>query len=1265
LASSGPPDRFPARGVLAVILLLAAAARFADLDWDDGHAFHPDERAIVFAVQRLSFTPLRLDPGFFAYGSLPLYLIRGVTSFLGSLQPSLRDDFGSIVLAGRVLSALAGVLTVGAVFRLAARLFGRPAGLLAAAFLACCPLHIQCSHFLTTDVTLTLLAVLALHACLDLAERGRPRDALIAGALVGLALATKASAAPLVLPLLLAAARRDRRAALAGLAVLAATAAFLAGQPYALLAFPEFWRQMAEQGAMVRNAGWLPYTIQYVGVPKYAYEAWQMVAWGMGPALGIAAVWGTGRALWRLREARPAGALVLAAWVVPYVLLVGAFDVKYPRYLLPVYPVLVAWAADALWGVRATRAGRVLLPAVGAGAVLSALAFLAVYRGPHTAAAASEWVYANVPEGATLLTQHWDEGFPLALPGRDASRYRVVDFPFYEPDGPQKQAGLAQALASADAVVLPTKRILGAVTRAPDRFPLTSRFYGLLFAGRLGFALAHEQAARPRLGPLELADELADESLSVYDHPKVLVFLKAERLEAAELSRRLEAGDAPRWTRRDLLAYGRTTPAVLGLVRAGDPVRQGGLALVWWAIAVETLGLAAFAILAPWLPRLGGFALARALGILLLAWPAWWLGHLLEGSFTAGTLGLVFAAIACLGGWAWWRRRPRWPAEGALVEALFWGAFAVFVLVRAGNPAVFWGEKPMDFAFLNTLTRSVSLPPPEPWFAGSILHYTWFGHFVAAALGKLCGLHPGVTFNLGVALVGALTVSGAFALGAVAGRSHRVGVLAAGSVALIGNLAGPLELWWRRRGPFDAFWSVSRVVPDTINEYPLWSVWFADLHAHVLALPFTLAFLALLVVQARAQRPIRPRLGLMALLLGAILVTNGWSGATQPLLLPLLLALLVPAGLPRDGRTLLARVAVPTGVVWLGALLLFLPFWRVYRPPPAHWGWERASFTAFPHYALVFGLFLVASLPLLLRPPGRLRLAAASVLAVSAALSVARPSWGAWRVGMVLLAGLAVRVACRRGEAARARTAAALMGGGFLLTAAADIVFLWDRMNTVFKLYFEAWLLLAAGAAVALPLTWRGLGGAGNAWRAAVAVRGACALVTGWQGAYAVVRQPRVASPRPTLDGTAYLAQRDPWEAAAFEWLNAEVAGTPVVAEAWGDSYGEFGRVSMNTGLPTILGWDYHVHQRAHDWAAIDRRKADVSLLYRSEDPSEVRRILDRYDVRYVYSGQLEADRYGSETASRLAGMEELFRPAYRNPFVLVLAVRPQREPAP
>lgn len=1245
-------------GALAAVLLLAAAARLADLDWDDGHAFHPDERAIVFAVQRLSFAPLQLDPGFFAYGSLPFYAIRAVASALGVVDPSWRDDFASIVLVGRAVSALAGVATVWALYRLGRRLHGPHVGLLAAGLLAACPLHIQCSHFLAADVVLSLFALLAISACLVLAESGRPRDALLAGLCVGAALATKTSAAPLLAPLAVALAcawRRSRtlRPARAALGALAFAA--VAGQPYAVLSFAEFWRQVSEQAAMVRSAGSLPYTIQYVGLPPYAYDLWQMAVWGLGPALGAAVLWAAGRTLWDMRSARTRASLVLASFVVPFVLLTGAFQVKYPRYLLPVYPVLVLWAASWLWNARASRRGRALLVGVPAATVLSALAFLAVYRGPHTSVAASEWVYQNVADGASLVTQHWDEGFPMPLPGRDPTRYRVTEFPFYEPDTDAKRDQLARDLAGAECVVLPTKRILGAVTRAPERFPMTNDFYRLLFANRLGFVLVHEQSARPRLGPLELPDELADESLSVYDHPKVLVFRNRERLTETEIARRLgEGGASTGLSRADLLRAGRASAAPLGLVWGREPVKQGALALVWWALVVEAAALAAYGLLAPFLPRVAGFALARPLGLLLFAVPAWWLGHLFQRSFTPAVLIVLFVALAAAGLHAFRRRGWRLPPEALLVEALFWSAFAVFVLVRSGNPAVFWGEKPMDFAFLNTLTRVTALPPPEPWFAGSILHYTWFGHFLAAALGKLCGLDPGVTFNLAIALTGGLVATGAFALGALAGRSRRAGLLAAALVVLVGTLAGPLEIWWHDLAPFDAFWAGSRVVANTINEYPLWSLLFADLHAHLLVLPFTLAFLALAVPHARP----RPRLALLALLLGAVLVTNGWSLVTQPLLLGLLLLALLPAELRRDPRALAARVLVPAAAVVAGAFVVFLPFWTAFHPPDRNLGWQRDAYVSFPEYAFVFGLFVAVSLPLLMRPLSRrARLAAGAVLGVAALLSVLQPAWGTWRAGMLALAVLALRASWSAHGPARVRTAAALLAGGYLLTTAADVVYLWDRMNTVFKLYLDAWLLLGAGSAVALLVTWRAWRGPVAAgWRVAVAALGACAVVTGWQGAYAVIAQPRIESPRPLLDGSAYRAARSPWHAAAIDWLNAEVAGVPVIAEAWGESYREYARVSADTGLPTILGWDYHVYQRGHDWPSIDARKADVARLYASADAGEAGRVLERYAVRYVFVGDVERQAYGAAVESRLLGLAPLLTPVYRNPEVLILA---------
>src|SRR6185369_4736077 len=103
----------------------------------------------------------------------------------------------------------------------------------------------------------------------------------------------------------------------------------------------------------------------------------------------------------------------------------------------------------------------------------------------------------------------------------------------------------------------------------------------------------------------------------------------------------------------------------------------------------------------------------------------------------------------------------------------------------------------------------------------------------------------------GIALFAALTAMGAFALGCAISGRRGVGLLTAVFVVLIGNLAGLREILSRRVVNFDYFWATSRVIKDTINEYPLWSFLFADLHAHMMVIPITLSFIAMTILWIR------------------------------------------------------------------------------------------------------------------------------------------------------------------------------------------------------------------------------------------------------------------------------------------------------------------------------------------------------------------------------------------------------------------------------
>ena len=1304
------------RSFSAGLLGLFAAAlvlRVIGLDFDQNHFFHPDERAIGDAILKLSFRPLQLNPHFFAYGSLPFYLTRGLSSLLATL--SGRDWFLSydgVVHVGRFLSALAGALTVVLLAAVGRRLYGEKTGLLAGLLLALAILHVQTSHFASTDVTLTLFVLLALAASGRLARRGRLGDALLAGLLTGFAVATKASAAPLVLPLAVAIffACRPGRAWGRGMLLLtagggAALVAFFLGEPYAFLDFHEFWRSLSEQGTMVRNAGTMPYTNQYVGVPNFLYEAREIVLWGLGPLLGVAALWAAARRLVHVRKLSDVE-WVLLSFFVPYVVLTCTFEVKFPRYLLPVYPLLALWAAAWLTEkAERGRAGRILRAAVVGGTAVWVLAFAGIYTRPHSFVTASQWFHDSVPDGARVLEEDWDEGFPFSFPGRPAERYKVVQFPFYENDSPQKMAKLARELAGTDWVVLQTKRLYGAVTRAPEKFPLTNRAFRLLFAGDLGYTLVRETASRPSLFGIQVPDELADESFTVYDHPKVLFFRNTRRLSAEALeSALLSATPSKNLTRSDLLlahpASAATTATAAGAAQdtaepgPGVPtLRLSFLALLLFAAWLEAAGRAGAGILAVLLPaRPGRDALGRVTGVLLFAFVPWLVVSWHWAPFTRGLLVVTTAALLAAG-FLCHRRAlltdTATPAPERRKTALvFWGTFFFFLAVRAANPEIYFGEKTMDFSFLNTLLRSTELPPPEPWLAGTTLSYTYFGHFLAAAAGKLLGIHPGLLFNLAIAMTAALAAAAILAAGAALGGRLRTGAVAVLLALALAPPSGPwtaFDFHFHQAGrPLDwhYFWATSRVIaPNGISEYFFWSFLFADLHAHVLALPFTAAFVAVLLLFVTRDRlaTFAPRhavalVGLAGLFFAALQITNGWSTPVYACLLLFLPGVLWlgtrPLSLAASARTLAGGVLLPAAGVALSAALLARPFWALFSPPPRNWGRELGPWARPWDFFNVWAFFVALLLPFAFYAwktgavtRGRAARAFLILAAIALPLSVVSFSLHPPRLVEAPSAGfftaiaflVALGAALRRATDDRLRPALALAAFGFAILTGCELVYVWDRMNTIFKFHFETWLLFSLAGALA----WETFRASKNlAWRAAIVLTGCAALYTTVTVFAGFLRLDRGGWPKGTLDGMAYLEKQSPGDRGAIDWINANVRGLPVLLEAQGPAYQDFTRLSMNTGLPTVLGWDYHVFQRGHAQAEVDRRKQDVAAAYTSEDEAVVKRILSRTHVALVAVGNLERKTYAGGNLANFEAWTDLLTPVYRNPEFVLFAVK-------
>ncbi len=530
---------------------------------------------------------------------------------------------------------------------------------------------------------------------------------------------------------------------------------------------------------------------------------------------------------------------------------------------------------------------------------------------------------------------------------------------------------------------------------------------------------------------------------------------------------------------------------------------------------------------------------------------------------------------------------------------------------------------------------------------------------------------------------------------------------------------------------------IGRDLDYTINEFPAFSFLLGDLHPHVLALPFTL--LALQVAFSWWLHPPTPRwsawrrdrtevgrLLVGAGLIGALYSLNSWDFPTY-----FALAAVAMAGamirrtptIPGAGAAL-ARVAV-TAVV---AVVLFFPFYADFEPPASGLGLVPIR-SRLDQFVVFWGLLLVPSLAFLASQSSLYRVYTEGALARHLAtvfpwraLGLARgaftsvkpaaestPTTGwkrvsgtIWVAALVLTAVLAtvrgnsvLAVSFLLGLAAawaiwvhRERPAVvfglALLGLAAALIGVCEVVYVQDfygaalrRMNTVFKLYYQAWTLLALVGAFGTYVVGSSL------WRAVQASRpptrhsppsrhsraggnprlvplltfvGAAAvgvaLVVLGLVYPAVTTAQRTNSFRktPTLDGFTFLKQHQPEDYQAAQWLIANVPGRPVVLEAVGAPYSHYARIATQTGLPTVLGWPQHerLWRGAAAGNAIAERERDVDTIYRASNLDEVQHLLDRYNVEYIIYGYLEASKYRDYGAAARAkfdiGLETVFR---------------------
>lgn len=498
-----------------------------------------------------------------------------------------------------------------------------------------------------------------------------------------------------------------------------------------------------------------------------------------------------------------------------------------------------------------------------------------------------------------------------------------------------------------------------------------------------------------------------------------------------------------------------------------------------------------------------------------------------------------------------------------------------------------------------------------------------------------------------------------------------------------------------------------------IDEFPAFSFTLGDMHPHLLALPCVLLAVALALNLWKRAQPLqtapadgslirqwllrlRPWLG-YALVLGALGFLNTWD---FPIYWALIVGVMVGGTLRGSPLRGVLPEAVALGVF---SVLLYLPFWIGLRSQAGGFLPNLFNATRWPQFVVMFIPLVIPITGVIVgaarRASVRLReVLGWGVLVVLGALLagllmgavVGSPYLQAIRSGqpimglnisveavtsaliqrllnpwtaLLLTTGiLTLLLALWRGEddlrAAPWAFPALLALLGLGLTLAPEFFFLKDnfntRMNTVFKFYFQAWVLWSlAGAWWLAQATERRDTLSGKVVPALAGLLIAVGMV---YTLLAVPARAREHGAPWTLDGAAWLADSHPEDWAAINWLNANVSGRPVILETPADSHQAYvyeGRVSALTGLPTVLGWSGHEYQWRGSYDEQARREQDLETLFTTLDPALTRELLARYHVTYIYLGPTERDRYPAEGLEKF----EAFPAVYRNEGVIIYRV--------
>lgn len=660
-----------------------------------------------------------------------------------------------------------------------------------------------------------------------------------------------------------------------------------------------------------------------------------------------------------------------------------------------------------------------------------------------------------------------------------------------------------------------------------------------------------------------------------------------------------------------------------------------------------------------------GYGFAKLIGLFFVAMPLWFLASLKLIPFSEITVWLI--TMVAFAAALYYVNKSEIKLNRYIIfeEIAFLVLLIIWCIIRGDNPRIEGTEKFMNLAFMNSILRAEYFPPLDPWYTGGTINYYYLGHYLYTFVAKLTGI--GINYAYNYALVTIIAQSFISLFSVISNVVTKSKTWLGASIAFLG--AAWISFGGNMHYAFNWFWAImtgeefsyffpdaTRIIPFTINEFPAYSIVLGDVHGHYLALPFTILIVGLIIVSYKIAIDSRAKLK-FNLLISFIIISlygiNSWDFLTANFMFVSLHAWQAYK-LDKERVFKIKHFLLAEASLILPGFIFMLPYFLNFSAPLI----GKGSFYIDKFLGLVPAFYIKNGVPVEALAEGE---QAATGLFSKGKFRDVMPWLAMW--GMFLSISVSYYYLRTKGWLGGKMKNINLLGllvfAALALVVGVEIFYLKDifhvsnpnffRTNTVFKFYYHAWIIWGIAASWMGYLLVKGFLNTKQTNRKYILFTLLFVIGVFYVGSIAYIEKavkdfyPEIKIEKTTLDGYNYIKEDNTkvGDYHSITWINENITGQPVFAEAVGDAYTYYARISANTGVITPMGWPTHEWQWRGDSDTPFARQRDIESLYTASEVSQAREVIQKYKIEYIYIGGLEEQKYPNLNQELLSELGE------------------------